>query len=92
MTKKATQKGNTVYLQLYESVSMLGNLFITVTTLPRTIILVETVQSLQLKLASLASFFIKGQTELLFFFIPLESLRSVASLLSCISILCIPVV
>lgn len=44
MTKKATQKGNTVYLQLYESVSVLDNLFITVMTLiPRTVILVETV-------------------------------------------------
>lgn len=78
-----------MYHQLYESVSMLGNLF--VTTLPRTIILVETVQSLQLKLAPLAPFFIKGQTELLFF-IPLEILRGVVSRFSCISILCIPVV
>lgn len=65
MTKKITQKRKYC---VSPAVSMLDNLFITVATLARTIILVETVQSLQLKLAPLAPFFIKGQNELFFFF------------------------
>lgn len=53
MTKKATRKGNTVDVWLYEFLSVLDNLFIAVSTLPTALILVETVQSPQLKPAPL---------------------------------------